>query len=71
MIENVGQEEFNNSCRYCRGVECFNKEQCITCGWNPFVSMQRMILRFGVGSEEFLTSFKRVVSEIDHNGIRQ
>jgi len=44
-VPNTGKYKFgsleNSLCNYNDAVDCFNKDKCKTCGWNPIVTLRR------------------------------
>jgi hypothetical protein len=54
----VGPYDKEPSCQYCRGVGCDDPSHCAVCGWNPFVSLQRITEKYGQECVDALTLFR-------------
>lgn len=47
-----------SSCPYASGIDCYEQYRCENCGWNPFVSMQRITENYGPEYVKYLSTFK-------------
>lgn len=63
-MESTNQNEFVRtvpktvsfrSCSYNEGVDCDDGMFCSTCGWNPFVSLSRIVAKYGEKAGDYLT----------------
>ncbi len=42
-------------CYYNSGVDCDDFKDCAWCGWNPFVSLARIVEKYGQKAGDYLT----------------
>lgn len=50
----VGEYDSFPDCYYNDNVGC-NYPVCESCGWNPFVSLERIVTRYGKDAADYLT----------------
>lgn len=50
----IGPHDRDDPCRYNFCVGC-NHQKCETCGWNPFVSLERIVTKYGRKAADYLT----------------
>jgi len=50
----IGEYDNAPSCTYNCCVGCL-QHHCENCGWNPFVSLERVILKYGENAADYLT----------------
>lgn len=50
----IGEYDNAPPCTYNIRVGC-TKHKCENCGWNPFVSLERIITKYGEDAADYLT----------------
>lgn len=56
-MEEINQtnKELCHVCYYNHGVDCDDDKDCSICGWNPFVSLSRIVEKYGRRAGDYLT----------------
>ena len=52
----VGEHDYDPPCVYNPRVGC-DRHRCEQCGWNPFVSLERIAVKYGADAVDYLTCF--------------
>jgi len=65
----IGPYDSFPSCKFCRGVGCVYADRsliksapCDRCGWNPEVSKERILNKYGENALQYLTDRKKRVN---------